>query len=120
MSSNFPPSTLQKRGTPQNALVGTHASLTSGAGPDLPADVVRAAFEYAQERQVPLAAFLGDECATLQMHPELEVCLVSFICAKNSCTVRPASVTCPKLPETLEASFPKLSAMKWVCADAAQ
>ena len=42
-------------------------------GPDMPPDVVRAAFQYAQERNVPLAAFLGDECATLQMHPELEV-----------------------------------------------
>ena len=39
----------------------------------MPPDVVRAAFEYAQERNVPLAAFLGDDCATLQMHPELEV-----------------------------------------------
>jgi len=35
--------------------------------------VVRAAFEYAQARNVALAAFLGDECVTLQMHPELEV-----------------------------------------------
>ena len=39
----------------------------------MPPDVVRAAFQYAQERNVPLAAFLGDDCATLQMHPELEV-----------------------------------------------
>ena len=43
------------------------------AGPDLPSSVVRAGFEYAQEHGVPLCAFLGDECATLQMHPELEV-----------------------------------------------
>lgn len=47
------------------------------AGPDLPAEVVRAAFEYAQDQQLALAAFLGDRCATLQMHPELEVHTVS-------------------------------------------
>ena len=46
--------------------------LNSDVGPDLPAEVVEAAFQYAQQHNLPLAAFLGDECATLQMHPELE------------------------------------------------
>ena len=35
--------------------------------------MVRAAFELAAERNVPLAGFLGDECVTLRMTPELEV-----------------------------------------------
>ena len=43
------------------------------AGAQLPPEVVRAAFEFAAERNVPLAGFLGDECVTLRMTPELEV-----------------------------------------------
>lgn len=37
--------------------------------------VVAAAFRYAAEHDVPLAAFRGDTCATLKMHSELEVLL---------------------------------------------
>lgn len=48
------------------------------AGAELPAGVVRAAFEFAAERNVPLAGFLGDECVTLKMTPELEVRRVFF------------------------------------------
>mmetsp|Transcript_20617 Transcript_20617/g.62091 ORF Transcript_20617/g.62091 Transcript_20617/m.62091 type:complete len:408 (+) Transcript_20617:193-1416(+) len=40
--------------------------------PNLPPQVVRAAFEYATKHDVPLSAFLGDTCSTLKMHPELE------------------------------------------------
>ena len=36
-------------------------------------EVVRAAFQYATETDTPLCAFLGDDCATLRMHPELQV-----------------------------------------------
>ena len=43
------------------------------AGPNLEDHLVKAAFNYSQTQQIPLAAFLGDTCATLQMHPELEV-----------------------------------------------
>ena len=43
------------------------------AGPDLPLPIVQMAFEYALQRDVPLAAFLGDDTVTLKMHPELEV-----------------------------------------------
>ena len=50
------------------------------AGAELPSGVVRAAFEYAAERNVPLAGFLGDECVTLRMTPELEVRQLSRIC----------------------------------------
>lgn len=42
--------------------------------------MVRAAFEFAAERDVPLAGFLGDECVTLRMTPELEVCQLSRFC----------------------------------------
>ena len=35
--------------------------------------MVRAAFEYAQETETPLCAFLGDECVTLRMTEELLV-----------------------------------------------
>ena len=37
--------------------------------------VVAAAFRYAAQHDVPLSAFLGDTCATLKMHRELEVLL---------------------------------------------
>lgn len=40
--------------------------------PNLPTEVVTAAFEYASRHDVPLAAFLGDACATLKMHTELQ------------------------------------------------
>ena len=50
------------------------------AGAELPSGVVRAAFEYAAERNVPLAGFLGDECVTLRMTPELEVRQLSRVC----------------------------------------
>lgn len=40
--------------------------------PNLPAQVVMAAFEYANKHDVPLAAFLGDTCATLKMQTELQ------------------------------------------------
>ncbi len=43
------------------------------AGAALPRAVVSAAFEYAGATGVPLAGFLGDECVTLRMTPELEV-----------------------------------------------
>ncbi len=56
--------------------------------------VVAAAFRYAAEHDVPLAAFRGDTCATLKMHSELEVLLppprceprrplLPFICSKH-------------------------------------
>ena len=34
--------------------------------------VVRAAFEYSLQQDVPLCGFLGDDCVTARMHPELE------------------------------------------------
>ncbi len=43
------------------------------AGAALPRAVVSAAFEFASATGVPLAGFLGDECVTLRMTPELEV-----------------------------------------------
>ena len=42
------------------------------AGGALPADVVRAAFEFSAAHDVPLCGFLGEECVTHKMHPELE------------------------------------------------
>ena len=41
-------------------------------GPDLPLPIVKLAFQYASDCNVPLAAFLGDDTVTLKMHPELE------------------------------------------------
>lgn len=46
------------------------------AGPDLSSELVHAAFKYSLEKGMPLAAFLGDTCATLEMQPELEVDLI--------------------------------------------
>ena len=43
------------------------------SSPNLPLDVVSAAFRYATRHDVPLSAFLGDICVTLKMHPEIEV-----------------------------------------------
>jgi hypothetical protein len=34
--------------------------------------VVVLCFEHAMENDIPVVAFLGDECVTLAMHPELE------------------------------------------------
>ena len=42
------------------------------AGGTLPEDVVRAAFEFSAAHDVPLCGFLGEECVTHKMHPELE------------------------------------------------
>ena len=44
------------------------------AGKELSQKVVKAAFEYAQETETPLCAFLGDKCVTLRMTDELLVC----------------------------------------------
>ncbi|KAK9806969.1 hypothetical protein WJX72_008996 [[Myrmecia] bisecta] len=41
-------------------------------GKDMPPAVVAQAFKYSLEHDVPLSAFLGDECVTLKMAPELE------------------------------------------------
>lgn len=35
-------------------------------------NVVRTAFQYAMDTDTPLCAFLGDDCATMRMHPELQ------------------------------------------------
>lgn len=35
-------------------------------------DVVRAAFEFSAQHDVPVCGFLGEECVTHRMHPELE------------------------------------------------
>lgn len=35
-------------------------------------DVVRAAFEFSAAHNVPVCGFLGEECVTHAMHPELE------------------------------------------------
>ena len=43
------------------------------AGENLPSAVVEAAFRYSLEQDVPLAAFLGDDCVTLRQTPELQV-----------------------------------------------
>ena len=53
------------------------------AGAMLPRAVVSAAFEYAAATGVPLAGFLGDECVTLRMTPELEV--LPLTSSKQSC-----------------------------------
>ncbi len=42
------------------------------AGGQLPMDVVRSAFEFSAEHDVPVCGFLGEECVTHKMHPELE------------------------------------------------
>ncbi|KAL4430812.1 hypothetical protein ABPG75_006068 [Micractinium tetrahymenae] len=42
------------------------------AGGQLPMDVVREAFEFSAQHDVPLCGFLGEECVTHKMHPELE------------------------------------------------
>lgn len=42
------------------------------AGGQLPMDVVRAAFEFSARHDVPVCGFLGEECVTHKMHPELE------------------------------------------------
>ena len=47
--------------------------------------MVSAAFKYAKEHDVPLSAFLGDTCATLKMHPELEV---RHVCPKRGVSLR--------------------------------
>ena len=39
-------------------------------------NVVRTAFQYAMDTDTPLCAFLGDDCATMRMHPELQVRLL--------------------------------------------
>lgn len=43
------------------------------AGKDLPPSIVRSAFQYAAEMRVPLCAFLGDTCVTLELTDELQV-----------------------------------------------
>ena len=42
------------------------------AGGTLPADVVRAAFEFSAAHDVPVCGFLGEQCVTNKLHPELE------------------------------------------------
>jgi hypothetical protein len=44
------------------------------SSPNLSPDVVADAFRYSLQHDMPLCAFLGDVCATLKMHPEIEVC----------------------------------------------
>ena len=51
-------------------------SPTPPTGRNLPRTVVREAFAYAEERGVPLCAFLGDTCVTLRMTDELRVRVV--------------------------------------------
>jgi hydroxymethylpyrimidine pyrophosphatase-like HAD family hydrolase len=43
------------------------------AGDALPPEVVRAAFLYSNDRGIPLCGFLGEECITTKMTPELRV-----------------------------------------------
>lgn len=45
-----------------------------GTGKNLEHDVVRQAFLWALENDVPLQGFTGDDAVTLRMEPELEVC----------------------------------------------
>ena len=40
--------------------------------PALAAPVVLLCFEHAYENDIPICAFLGDECVTIKMTPELE------------------------------------------------
>ena len=49
------------------------------AGKSLPPAVVRMGFDYSMQHDVPLAGFLGDECITLKMTPELEVSSVASL-----------------------------------------
>ena len=51
------------------------------AGKSLPPAVVRMGFDYSIQHGVPLAGFLGDECITLKMTPELEVSSVASLWA---------------------------------------
>ena len=44
------------------------------SSPNLSPEVVADAFRYSLKYDMPLCAFLGDVCATLKMHPEIEVC----------------------------------------------
>lgn len=44
------------------------------SSPNLSPEVVADAFRYSLKYDIPLCAFLGDVCATLKMHPEIEVC----------------------------------------------
>jgi hypothetical protein len=46
----------------------------AATGKDLPASIVEEAFQYASGQHVPLVAFLGDDCVTLRMTNELQVC----------------------------------------------
>ncbi|BDA50944.1 probable endoribonuclease YbeY at N-terminal half [Coccomyxa sp. Obi] len=41
-------------------------------GKDLPPSIVRSAFQYSTDMRVPLCAFLGDTCVTLEMTDELQ------------------------------------------------
>mmetsp|Transcript_34668 Transcript_34668/g.89999 ORF Transcript_34668/g.89999 Transcript_34668/m.89999 type:complete len:268 (-) Transcript_34668:105-908(-) len=52
------------------AVYGDSGQLLRSAS--LPPPVVALCFEHAMENNIPAVAFLGDECVTLAMHPELE------------------------------------------------
>lgn len=52
------------------AAYGRGGALVAGA--QLDEEVVRRAFEYSLEHGIPLCGFLGEECVTLEMAPELE------------------------------------------------
>jgi len=52
------------------AVYGSSGELLKSA--ELPPPVVVLCFEHAMENDIPVVAFLGDECVTLAMHPELE------------------------------------------------
>ena len=43
------------------------------AGKNLDVDIVRQAFQWSLDHEVPLAGFTGDEAVTMKMEPELEV-----------------------------------------------
>ena len=83
-----------------------HLTPACSAGKALSQKVVRAAFEYAQETETPLCAFLGDECVTLRMTKELLVrpCtpagrLLQRVLPSAACDGRPPSLhALPVLP----------------------
>lgn len=50
------------------------------AGKNLPPAIVEDAFQYANKKQVPLVAFLGDATVTLRMTSELEVMTLFRAC----------------------------------------
>lgn len=77
-----------------------------------PPEVVRAAFQYSLAADVPLCAFLGDECATLRQGPELQVeaSCVSLVALATACSwgTRPG-VRSPLLLQFMQPSsaFPR-------------